>query len=187
MGGTSLLAIFIASPCAKAVLPTPGSPIKQGLFLDLLFKIWIILSISLFLPITLSNSLFLAFCVKLVPYESKNFLFFFLFLVVFLCCLVLVFSESFESLLGVIKPANSDSSGIPLIFLSAESSSSESVGSFPKLTKFKDSKFKFFDKSLNKDSIWLDILLLLFILLFKMLFCFAITSNGSIPFFLAQS
>ena len=39
IGGTSLLAIFIANPCAKAVLPTPGSPIKQGLFLDLLFKI----------------------------------------------------------------------------------------------------------------------------------------------------
>ena len=41
-------------------------------------------------------------------------------------------------------------------------------------------------KSLKRDSNWLDILFGS-ILLFKMLFCFAITSNGSIPFFFAQS
>ena len=180
-----MLAIFIANPCAKAVLPTPGSPIKQGLFLDLLFKIWIILSISLLLPITLSNSLFFAFWVKLVPYESKNFFFFFFVLEDFFCCLELLESDSLSLLLllGVISPANNESKGI--LFLSIESSSI-SFGSMPRLTKFKDSKFKFLDKSLKRDSNWLDILFGS-ILLFKMLFCLAITSNGSIPFFFAQS
>ncbi len=32
ISGTSLLAIFCASPSAMAVLPTPASPIKTGLF-----------------------------------------------------------------------------------------------------------------------------------------------------------
>ena len=37
--GTFPSAILIAKPCAIAVLPTPGSPIRQGLFLERLFKI----------------------------------------------------------------------------------------------------------------------------------------------------
>ena len=50
--GTSPDAIFWANPSTAAVLPTPGSPIKHGLFLVLLDKISITLSISCFLPIT---------------------------------------------------------------------------------------------------------------------------------------
>ena len=36
-------AIFNAKAFAIAVFPTPGSPIRQGLFLERLFKIWITL------------------------------------------------------------------------------------------------------------------------------------------------
>jgi hypothetical protein len=61
LAGTFWFAILIAKPWAIAVLPTPGSPIKHGLFFERLFKICIILCISLSLPITISNSLFLAF------------------------------------------------------------------------------------------------------------------------------
>ena len=68
LAGTLPSAILKASPWAIAVLPTPGSPIKQGLFLVLLFNICITLAISFSLPITLSISLFLALLVKLVPY-----------------------------------------------------------------------------------------------------------------------
>jgi hypothetical protein len=50
--GTSPLRILKARPSAMAVLPTPGSPIKQGLFLVLLERIWIALSISSSRPIT---------------------------------------------------------------------------------------------------------------------------------------
>jgi len=39
LAGTFPSAILIAKPCAIAVLPTPGSPIKQGLFLERLFNI----------------------------------------------------------------------------------------------------------------------------------------------------
>ena len=38
--GISPLIIFCAKPSAMAVFPTPGSPIKQGLFLVLRLKIW---------------------------------------------------------------------------------------------------------------------------------------------------
>ena len=53
--GTSPIAIFSASPSTIAVFPTPGSPIKHGLFLVLLDNISIILSTSFSLPIILSN------------------------------------------------------------------------------------------------------------------------------------
>ena len=46
--------IHSAIPSAIAVLPTPDSPTSNGLFLVLLAKIWIILSISVVLPINLS-------------------------------------------------------------------------------------------------------------------------------------
>ena len=39
--GTSSLTIFSASPSTIAVLPTPGSPIRQGLFFVRLDRIWI--------------------------------------------------------------------------------------------------------------------------------------------------
>ena len=52
VNGTSPDTIRSASPSTIAVLPTPGSPIKQGLFLVRLLKIWITLWISSSLPIT---------------------------------------------------------------------------------------------------------------------------------------
>ena len=65
--GTSFKIIFSANPSITAVFPTPGSPIKQGLFFVLLDKIWITLSISSFLPITGSNFPSLACLVKSAP------------------------------------------------------------------------------------------------------------------------
>ena len=53
--GTSPLAIRCARPSAKAVLPTPASPTKTGLFLVLRLKIWIIREISWSRPMTGSN------------------------------------------------------------------------------------------------------------------------------------
>ena len=53
--GTSPLIILCAIPSAIAVLPTPGSPIKIGLFLVLLDKICKTLLISSSLPMTGSN------------------------------------------------------------------------------------------------------------------------------------
>ena len=65
--GTSPLTILSANPSTIAVLPTPGSPIRTGLFLVLLDKILITLLISSSLPITGSNLCFLAKSTKLVP------------------------------------------------------------------------------------------------------------------------
>ena len=65
--GTSPETIFKAKPSATAVLPTPGSPIKQGLFLVLLESICITLSISFCRPITGSIAPFCANCVKSLP------------------------------------------------------------------------------------------------------------------------
>ena len=70
--GTSLLKILSASPSANAVFPTPGSPTNIGLFLFLLDKIWIALSISLSLPIIGSISSFSAFLFRLTQYLSKK-------------------------------------------------------------------------------------------------------------------
>ena len=67
ISGTSSTTIFSANPSTTAVFPTPGSPIKQGLFFVLLDKIWITLSISLFLPITGSSLPSLACFVRSEP------------------------------------------------------------------------------------------------------------------------
>ena len=69
--GTSRATIFWASPSTIAVLPTPGSPSKIGLFLLFLIKICIILVISSSRPMTGSSSLFSAFCVRSIPNFSK--------------------------------------------------------------------------------------------------------------------
>ena len=53
--GTSSLAILWAKPSTAAVLPTPGSPIKQGLFFCFLERIRMMLRISSSLPIMGSN------------------------------------------------------------------------------------------------------------------------------------
>ena len=63
--GTSLFAILIASPSTIAVFPTPGSPIKTGLFFVLLDKTCISLLISSSLPMTGSNCPLEALIVKL--------------------------------------------------------------------------------------------------------------------------
>jgi len=54
-----------------AVLPTPGSPIKHGLFFVLLLNIWIILPISFSRPTTGSSLFAFASAVKSLPYFSK--------------------------------------------------------------------------------------------------------------------
>ena len=71
ISGTSLLTILCANPSAIAVFPTPGSPIKIGLFFVLRPSICITLSISFDLPITGSNLPSAAFCVRLLPNSSK--------------------------------------------------------------------------------------------------------------------
>ena len=55
--GTSPLTIRWASPSAMAVLPTPGSPMRTGLFLVLRLKMRMTLRISSSRPIT-GSSLF---------------------------------------------------------------------------------------------------------------------------------
>ena len=69
--GTSFATIFCARPSTIAVLPTPGSPNKIGLFLLFLIKICIIRVISSSRPMTGSSSLFSAFAVRSMPYFSK--------------------------------------------------------------------------------------------------------------------
>ena len=69
--GTSPLTILCARPSTIAVLPTPGSPIKTGLFLVLLESILTVLLISSSLPITGSNLWLLTNSFKLVPYLAK--------------------------------------------------------------------------------------------------------------------
>ena len=71
--GTSPLTILCASPSTIAVLPTPGSPIKTGLFLVFLDNILVILLTSSSLPITGSIlPSFTAFTISL-PYFSSGF------------------------------------------------------------------------------------------------------------------
>ena len=53
--GTSPRTIRWASPSTTAVLPTPGSPIRTGLFLVFRERIWITLRISLSRPMTGSS------------------------------------------------------------------------------------------------------------------------------------
>ena len=69
--GTSSAVIFWASPSAMAVLPTPGSPIRQGLFLVRRDRIWITRSISFPRPITGSSLPSFAMAVKSRPNWSS--------------------------------------------------------------------------------------------------------------------
>ena len=64
--------ILKAKPSAMADLPTPGSPIKRGLFFFLLLRICETLSISLFRPITGSILPSLAIFVKSLPKLSST-------------------------------------------------------------------------------------------------------------------
>ena len=69
--GTSPFAILWASASTTAVLPTPGSPIRTGLFLVFLERIRITFRISSSLPITGSIFWLLALATSSVPYFSK--------------------------------------------------------------------------------------------------------------------
>ena len=60
VSGTSPSLIFCAKPSTMAVLPTPGSPIKQGLFFVLRLRIRMMRSISCSLPTMGSNLPWLA-------------------------------------------------------------------------------------------------------------------------------
>ena len=67
VSGTSPVTIRWARPSAMAVLPTPGSPMRAGLFLVRLERIWMTLSISLSLPMTGSSFPARAASVRLMP------------------------------------------------------------------------------------------------------------------------
>ena len=71
ISGTSEFTILVASPSATAVLPTPGSPRRTGLFFVLLARIWITRSISFSLPTTGSSLCSCAARVKSVPNSSR--------------------------------------------------------------------------------------------------------------------
>ena len=72
ISGTLPLTISCASPSTIAVFPTPGSPIRHGLFLPRRQSIWITRSISFFLPITGSRSPASAISVKSLEYWSNT-------------------------------------------------------------------------------------------------------------------
>ncbi len=69
--GTSPLRILWARPSTTAVFPTPGSPIRTGLFFVLLERIWIVCRISLSLPMTGSSFPCRARSTKSLPYFSR--------------------------------------------------------------------------------------------------------------------
>ena len=69
--GTSSFTIRCARPSAMAVLPTPGSPIRTGLFFVFLDRIRMTFLISSSRPITGSSFLLLAFSTRSVPYFFK--------------------------------------------------------------------------------------------------------------------
>ncbi len=69
--GTSPATMRCASPSTIAVLPTPASPIRAGLFLVRRLSIWIIRSISLLRPIMGSSLSARASAVKSVPSWSS--------------------------------------------------------------------------------------------------------------------
>ena len=183
--GTSPFAIAIASAFTIAVLPTPGSPIKAGLFLLLLFRICIILWSSFSLPITLSNLPFLALSVKFSPNVSKYlvFLFFFLF---FSLSLLLFFSlfklfelSSFLLLKGEILNILERLKKFPFFSLSPSSSS---------LWSFKASligKPSIPPILLNMSLNWFDISSISSSDMFEI--SFTILDKGSIPCFFAHS
>eukprot|EP00732_Lithocolla_globosa_P002472 Lithocolla_globosa_v1_NODE_1634_length_2432_cov_41.369794.p2 type:complete len:224 gc:universal NODE_1634_length_2432_cov_41.369794:777-106(-) len=69
--GTSPLIMRWAKPSAMAVLPTPGCPIKMGLFLVLRDKTWMVRRISSSRPMTGSSLPFAASSVKSVVNLSR--------------------------------------------------------------------------------------------------------------------
>ena len=69
--GTSPRTMRCASPSAMAVLPTPGSPIRTGLFLVLRVRMRITLRISLSRPITGSSFWLRASAVRSWPYLAS--------------------------------------------------------------------------------------------------------------------
>ena len=71
LSGTSPATMRRASPSTMAVLPTPGSPIKTGLFFLRRERISTTRRISSSLPITGSSLPSLAFAVKSCPYFSS--------------------------------------------------------------------------------------------------------------------
>mmetsp|Transcript_33499 Transcript_33499/g.53882 ORF Transcript_33499/g.53882 Transcript_33499/m.53882 type:complete len:292 (-) Transcript_33499:364-1239(-) len=71
LGGTFPSTIICASPSAIAVFPTPGSPIKQGLFFMRLTSICIALSTSFSRPTTGSSEPSLASLVKSSEHFSR--------------------------------------------------------------------------------------------------------------------
>ena len=70
--GTSPRTIRPARPSTMAVLPTPGSPISTGLFLDLRDRIWTTRRISASRPITGSSLPARASATRSRPYFSKR-------------------------------------------------------------------------------------------------------------------
>ena len=70
LSGTIPSAICLASPSTIAVLPTPGSPTRHGLFLVRLLRISMLRAISFSRPITGSSFPSLASCVRSVLYWS---------------------------------------------------------------------------------------------------------------------
>mmetsp|Transcript_16072 Transcript_16072/g.22179 ORF Transcript_16072/g.22179 Transcript_16072/m.22179 type:complete len:202 (-) Transcript_16072:686-1291(-) len=71
VSGTSPAIIICAKPSAIAVLPTPGSPMRQGLFFVRRPRIWITRSISFDRPTTGSSFPASACFVRSVPYSSR--------------------------------------------------------------------------------------------------------------------
>ena len=72
VSGTSPEAIRWARPSTMAVLPTPGSPIRAGLFLVRRERIWMTRSISRARPITGSSLLARAAAVRSIPSWSMT-------------------------------------------------------------------------------------------------------------------
>ena len=69
--GTSPRRMRWARPSTMAVLPTPGSPIRTGLFLVLRDRIRIVRRISSSRPITGSSFPFRAWATRSMPYFSS--------------------------------------------------------------------------------------------------------------------
>ena len=69
--GTSSLAIRSASPSTTAVLPTPGSPIRTGLFFVFLERIRMTFRISSSRPMIGSIFCCFAFATSSVPYFAR--------------------------------------------------------------------------------------------------------------------
>ena len=104
--GTFCETILSAKPSTIAVFPTPGSPIRTGLFLVLLFNISIIRVISLSRANTGSNLLLNASLVKSFAREFN----------------VLVFAELSSGISNFLKPSNNLENNPWLCFSSSNSS-----------------------------------------------------------------